>query len=127
LAWVGSVLFGLGLPLFSWLVIRPQSLLLSSDGFILSGGLILSPRQVLWTDIDGFFVYRLPRGAKAIGYNFRSPVRGALPSKPGGRRFGVKRLLPSGWPLSTEEMVETLNRYRLQALSRPLPLSGGEG
>jgi hypothetical protein len=41
--WSASVFFGLGLPLFGWLVIRPQSLLLSSNGFTLGGGLIRSP------------------------------------------------------------------------------------
>ncbi|CDX21832.1 hypothetical protein MPLA_120025 [Mesorhizobium sp. ORS 3359] len=127
---LGLVLFGLCVPLFGWLIVRPQSLRLNSCGFTLYGGLVRSQKQILWADIDGFFVYRLPRGNQAVAYNFRPGVKTASPLTWISKKLGANALLPGVWPLSAEQMVETLNIYRLQALSREPeqpaePLSGG--
>ncbi|TPI37139.1 hypothetical protein FJW07_18745 [Mesorhizobium sp. B3-1-9] len=128
---LGLVLFGLCLPLFGWLIIRPQSLRLNSCGFTLCGGLVRSQKQVLWADIDGFFVHNLPKGNQAVAYNFRPGAKTASPLTRISKKLGAKALLPGIWPLSAEQMVETLNVYRLQALSREPeqssepPLSGG--
>ncbi|MDG4881122.1 hypothetical protein [Mesorhizobium sp. WSM4884] len=116
--WGSVILFGSTALVFFWWLVRPPLLLLDSDGFTLQGGFVRTPQQVLWGDIDSFLVYRLPRGSDAIGYNFRDDAKGASPLALTSKRLGTKVLLPGRWPLSTEQMVEALNAYRLEALTR---------
>jgi hypothetical protein len=107
--------FGLCSVVFVWLLIRPQRLLLDSEGFTLLGGFVRSPKKVCWCDIDAFFVYRLPRGGKMIGFNYRPDApRGAVVRF--ARRLGAEGTLPKGWPIGPDKMVAELNAFRLQAL-----------
>lgn len=114
--WCGGF-FGLCATVFCWLLIRPQQLKLDPRGFTVTGGLIYSPKKVSWNSIDPFFLYRLPRGGKAIAYNYREGAE--RPHTPGARlsrRFGADGSLPRLWPGSPDRMVEDLNSYREQAL-----------
>lgn len=108
--------FGPGSVVFMWLLIRPQRLLLDRQGFTLVGGLIRTPKTVAWRDIEPFFVYRLPRGGKMIGYNYREGVREVSAMARLGRALGAEGALPKGWPMSPEKMVVELNGYRERAL-----------
>lgn len=118
-AWLCVAFFGLGALVFAWLLVRPQVLILDGGGFKLDGGLVRSPKQIPWQDVQGFFVYRLPvGGGKMVGYNFE-PTAGKNSSLiRWNRRLGADGALPEGWPLSAEKMAEELNAYRLQALNR---------
>jgi len=75
MGWLCVLFFGLGGAVFIMLLIRPQALDLDADGFTLRGGFVRSPKKVLWRDVEGFFVYRLPKGGKMIGYNLRPAAR----------------------------------------------------
>ena len=112
---LGLAFFGLCAVVFVWLLIQPQRLLLDDQGFTLLGGFVRSPKMILWTDIDEFFVYRLPRGGKMIGYNYKPGARATLRLAKLNRLFGADGALPKGWPRSPERMAEELNSYRLQA------------
>jgi hypothetical protein len=115
--WWTEAFFGLGVLIFSWLLVRPQRLILDPEGFTVRGGLVRFPKKVLWPTIDPFFIYRLPRGGKMIGYNFRPGAevsRGFLTKV--ARGLGAERALPRLWPGSPDRLVEQLNAYRDQAL-----------
>jgi hypothetical protein len=115
------IVFGLAAVVFLLLLIRPQRLALSTEGFVLSGGLVRSPKLVRWREIEPFFVYRLPRAGKMIGYNYSPGVRPESIMGRIARRLGADAALPKGWPMSPEAMVEHLNAVRAQALGeRPI-------
>ena len=118
--WLCLVFFSPCALVFAWLLIRPPRLLLDRQGFTLVGGLIRSPKTIPWRDVEAFFVYRLPRGGKMIGYNYRPGVREVTALARVGRAFGADGALPKGWTLSPEKMVDELNAYRAWA-------SGGGG
>ncbi len=125
-AW--KLLFGLGLfglcsVMLVWLLIRPYRLLLDREGFTLAGGFIRLPKKIPWREVDGFFVYRGPRGGKRIGYNY---LPGALKDSGlarFGRVLGADGALPKGWRLSPEKMVAELDAYRRQAVGAAGPAS----
>ena len=112
----GVVFFGLCSTIFIWLLIRPQRLTLDEEGFTLSGGLVRTPKKVRWRDVDEFFVYRLPKGGKLIGYNYRLNSCAASPMTKFNRQFGADAALPKGWAIPPEIMADELNTYRRQAL-----------
>lgn len=109
--------FGLCAVVFVWMLIRPQRLLLDDEGFTLLGGFVRSPKKVHWRDIDEFFVYRLARGGKMIGFSYKAGAREVSPMVRFARSFGAEGALPKGWARSPEEMVAELETYRLRALA----------
>jgi hypothetical protein len=117
-AWFAVLFFGLCAAVFATLLLRPQVLILDAGGFTVGGGLIRSPRKVLWRDVEGFFVYRLPKGGKTIGYNLAPAARKDTPLTRIASSLGADGALPRGWPGSPEKMVEDLNAYRLWALNQ---------
>lgn len=117
-AWLGGGFFGLCSVVFACLLIRPQRLSLTPTGFTVSGGLIRSPKHVLWRDVDSFFEYRLPRGGTMVGYRFVPGARSDSALIRVSRSLGAEAALPKGSPESTEQLVERLNAYRARALAQ---------
>ena len=115
-AWISIFFFGLCSCVFAFLLFRPQRLLLNHEGFTLSGGLVRSPKQVHWHDIEEFYLLSLPRGGGIIGYNFKPGARPQSLMLKLNRGFGAEAGLPRGWTASSEEMVEELNEYRNEVL-----------
>ncbi|WP_443136892.1 STM3941 family protein [Mesorhizobium sp. ORS 3428] len=107
--WLGIIFFGLCSLIYVRLLTHPHVLILDGNGFVLSGGLIRSPRKIAWREVQGFHVRR-QRRTKSIGYSLVSG--GAT----GSSLRRAERRLPGGWSLSIENMVDVLNIYRLQAL-----------
>ncbi|MEW5686254.1 MAG: hypothetical protein AB1942_15165 [Pseudomonadota bacterium] len=116
-SWFGGAFFGLCTVVFAWLLFRPQRLVLAPTGFMVAGGLIRSPKQILWREVSPLFVYRIPRGGKAIGYNFAPGARKDSALIRVNRLMGAEGGLPNGWPGSPERMVERINAYRARALA----------
>ena len=108
--------FGLGAIVAIRMLIRPLRLLLDDEGFTLLGGYVWSPKKTSWRDIDDFFVYRVRRGGKMIGYNYRPEARPVSPLLRLSRLTGADGALPGGWVRSPEQVVDELNAYRLRAL-----------
>ena len=122
--WLGGGFFGLGAVVFAWLLVRPQRLILDPDGFTVAGGLVRSPKKILWHNIGPFFLYQLPRGGKMIAYNFRpecEPDQSLLMKL--NKRLGAEGSLPRLWTGSQDRLVEELNAYREQALQEQQPRS----
>jgi len=108
-----TVFFGVGALVFGFLMLRPQRLILDSDGFTVTGGLVFSPKPIRWSDVDRFFVYRLPKGGKMIGFNYRAGARGTSALLDFNRRSaGADGALPGLWRGGPEKIVEELNDYR---------------
>jgi hypothetical protein len=120
-ALLGLGFFGLCALIFLWLLIRPQRLLLDGQGFTIGGGLVRSPKLVRWRDIEPFFVYRLPKGGKMVGYNYRPGARSDGMLAQISRRLGADGALPKGWPMSPEALVDDLNAFRARALGEGEP------
>lgn len=116
--WWGIAFFGLCALVFAWALVRPQTLMLDGNGFAVGGAFVRSPHHIPWQDVQGFYVYSLPRGGKMIGYNFEPGARKDSALRSVARRLGAEAALPKGWPLSAEEMAELLNDYRREALAR---------
>ena len=117
IAWLCTGFFALCAAMFAWLLVRPHTLTLDEGGFTLSGGMVREPKTTPWRDIEGFFVYRLPKGGKMIGYNFAPGVRKDTVMAKIVRGLAADGVLPKGWPQSPDEMAQTLNAYRARALS----------
>ena len=115
--WLCGGLFGLGALVFVASLVRPQRLLLDGDGFVQFGGMTRSPRRVAWRDVDRFFVYRLRRGGKMIGYDLAEHARPDSYLGDMARHFGADGALPKTLPGSPESIVADLNAYRAAALA----------
>ena len=116
-SWFGGAFFGLGTVVFAWLLVRPQRLVLAPTGFTVAGGLVRSPKQILWREVNPLFVYRIPRVGKMIGYNFAPGARKDSALIRINRLAGAEGALPKGWPGSPERLVERINAYRARALA----------
>ena len=112
-SFLGVAFFGLGSVIFVFLLIHPQRLLLSPTGFQVSGGLIRSPKHVLWHEVGPFFVYY-----GMVGYDFVPGARQDSALIRLNRLLGAEAALPKGWPESAERMVERLNAFRDKALAQ---------
>ncbi|MES2442326.1 MAG: STM3941 family protein [Pseudomonadota bacterium] len=118
IGWVLVGAFGLGAAVAVWSLVRPFTLTLDGDGFILRGSVFATPELTRWRDIQGFHLCRMPRGGQTIGFNYEPAARGKSMSLRVARGFaGADGGLPPGWPGSPEELVLELNAYRLRALS----------
>ena len=113
--WLGLIFFGLGVPAFGWLLIRPQRLVLDAQGFTVSGGMIRTPWTIRWQDVSEFLVIRLPRGGKMVGFNYVPGARKTTALGRIARMSGADGGLPKSWPGSVEDMVDLLNDYRIRA------------
>jgi hypothetical protein len=116
-SWLCVTFFGLCTAVFAVLLVRPHKLILDDNGFTLDGGLRRSPRTTAWRDVETFFVYRLPKAGKMIGYTLMPAVRKNTMMANLARNFGGDGALPKGWSMSPEQMAETLNAHRARALA----------
>jgi hypothetical protein len=113
--WLGVIFFGLGVLVFSWLLIRPQRLSLDAEGFTVAGGMIRTPWKIRWQDVSEFLVIQLPRGGKMVGFNYVPGARKTSALSRVARMSGADGGLPKSWPGSVEDMVDELNDYRIRA------------
>ena len=115
-AWGAVLFFGLCAAVFFWMLVRPMKLALDHDGFTLSGGLMRKQEQTRWQDVQGFFLLRMPRGVRTVGFNFEPAARQGSLLHNVNRAVGAEASLPPGWPGSAQEMADDLNAYRMRAL-----------
>jgi hypothetical protein len=114
--WPILLFSGLSAAIFVVLLLRRRSLELDARGFMLRGGLIRFPRKVLWRDIEPFFLYRLPKGGKMIGYKFVPASRKEMGLERAADSLEADDTMIDEWRRSPEQMVEDLNAYRHWAL-----------
>lgn len=124
-SWFAGAFFGLCSVVFAFLLIRPHRLLLAPSGFTVTGGFVRSPKQVLWHDVNPFFVLRLGRAGKMIGYNFAPGAHKDSTLIRMNRFLGAEGALPQGWPGSPDRMVERINAYRALALAQDTNFESG--
>ena len=115
----GEGFFGLCAIVFVCLLVRPQTLTVDGEGFILSGGLTLPSRikKIPWRDVQEFFVYQTGRGNKLIGINFKPGASEHTGyARFSQKAFGADGGLPGYWSDGCESVVQELNEYRERAL-----------
>src|SRR5262249_55599470 len=66
--WLSVGFFGLGVAVFTWLIVRPQTMRLDAEGLTLDGGLLRQPQRLLWRDVEKFKVLHLPKGGTLLGF-----------------------------------------------------------
>ncbi len=115
--WFALVFFGGGGLVLLVTMVRPQVLTLDAQGFTISGGVSGKPRKTAWADIEDFFVYKLPRGGKMIGFNYVPSARKDGWMAKANQAFGADGALPKGWPGKPEDLAAELNAYRARALA----------
>lgn len=118
----GVVFFGLGIPVFGTLIVRPQRLLLDSRGFQLLGGLRRRPTNVSWAEVDQFFLYNAGRAGIQIGYNYKPEVNRFRRMRSINRAFGAEGMIPATWDIHPEILVQLLNEYRVRAAAQAAEL-----
>jgi hypothetical protein len=113
-----DVFFAMCSIAFVAMLFRPYRLTLDNEGLTLSGGL-RSPWKIAWRDVDRFFVSNPRLGVTIINFNYSANAS----KKPRGAAFartltGADAALPSQWPQADAAVVEMLNEYREQALTK---------
>lgn len=114
--WPLVIFFGLCALVFLALLIRPQRLVLDATGFSVEGGFARSPSKIAWSDIDEFFVWRLPRGGRSVAYRYRPDARNVPGTVRASRAFGADGALPRPWRSNPDALAAELNAYREQAI-----------
>lgn len=121
-AWLlllGMVMFGLGVPLFAWEMIRPDQLSLSPAG--LEWRSIRRTLTYSWDQLSEFSVFSI-RGSKMIGFSLTgagSPPK--LLARINTNLTGGSAALPGLWEIKPERVAEILNAARSKWGSRRGP------
>lgn len=106
---------------FVWLLIRPQRLVLESDGFSLAGGTLRKSHKVAWKDVGGFLVVPVRYRTTMVGYIFSPEAASNRRGLALARRIsGVDGALHGLWPISNAQLVDELNAYRTRAIAKAI-------
>lgn len=109
--WTAIFFGGAAIPVLLVHLVRPARLHLTAQGMLIDGSLS-PPKQVRWSDIEGFYVWkvaaaRLPAFRYSDRHGPDGPIGRALHD-----RAGVDGALAAPWPLEPEVLVNVLNQYR---------------
>lgn len=113
MAWLCIVLFGLGIPLALFMLVRPGSLTLRADGFTVRT--LWKSFDVAWDDVEAFHAWQNPYARqRLVAWSYRpghAPA-GALAGV--SARLGAEGAMPGMMSLSTDKLVTLMNQ-RLEA------------
>lgn len=117
--WLTVVFFGLG-ALVALVALVPGSSYLELSPSGISVRTLYRTWQVNWSDVSGFFVSRIG-GRTLVCWNYTSGYSAARRGRDISRNWaGVEASLPGKYGLSAEELVDLLNRWRVEhAGTRP--------
>jgi hypothetical protein len=116
MAWLATIFFGAGIPIFGWRFLRPDVLILTPEG--ISWRSVVRSAQWTWDDVENFRAYA-PTGktiSKHLGFDFTESYH----AKRGGSRGIVKAItsvdgsLGTGWELSAADLADLLNKARVR-------------
>jgi hypothetical protein len=114
IAYLGIALFGLCIPVFSWRLVRPDSLSISAGGITWRNA--LRTTHWAWDDVKAFRAYRptSKNAIKHLGFDFTDNYyakngRDLRALKP---IIGVEGSLGTGWELSATNLAKLLNEAR---------------
>jgi hypothetical protein len=127
LGWLGIAFFGLGVPVFAWRLIRPDTLIVAPDG--ITWRYAVRTNHWPWSDVQSFRPYS-PGGrtiSKYLGFDFTDSYYAQnrlLRSEHTHRRIvktisGVEGSLGGGWELSAADLADLLNKARIQWAGAP--------
>ncbi len=101
-------LFALGIPIFVWRLVRPDTMTLTPDGITWHN--VFRTDRWAWSEVQDFHAYTPPGRtiAKYVGFVFTGS--GAPGEDPNTGSFGT------GWELSAADLADLLNQARVQWL-----------
>lgn len=108
----GLLLFGPGTLLGAWQVLRPGTLTLDREGFVVKG--LRRGRFVRWSELAGFSVGMPARFTKMVYYDYRHDERPKLAAV-GRSLSGHDAGLPDTYGLKAEELAAVMEAFRSRA------------
>jgi len=113
--YLGIALFGLGIPIFVWRLIRPEILILAPDGITWRSAFRTSHWP--WSELQSFRPYS-PAGQsmKHLGFDFTDSyhTRNKHLRRTVKAITGVEGSLGGGWELSAADLADLLNKARIK-------------
>jgi len=107
IAYLIAGFFALGIPIFVWRVIRPDTMTLTKDGITWQG--MFKTDHWPWTEVQDFRAYKPASRtiAKHVGFDFTD---GNDPATT--KWMGVGGSFGTGWELSAVDLADLLNKAR---------------
>jgi hypothetical protein len=103
--------FGLGIPLFAWRFIRPDTIRLAPDGITWRS--IFRSGHWKWEDVRGFRPYKPSAKSisKHVGFDFAANYQAQAQARQAAKALtGVEGSLGGGWEMSAADLADLLNR-----------------
>lgn len=121
LGYLGIAFFGLGIPIFAWRLIRPDTLIMAPNGITWRNGFRTSHWQ--WSDLQSFRAYLpAPRTtSKHLGFDFTDSYYAQnrqLRNKVKAMT-GVEGSFGGDWELSATDLADLLNKARIRWAGPP--------
>ena len=118
IAYFVSGFFALGIPLFGWRLIRPDTLTLTPDGVFWQS--IFRSVRWKWEEVQDFRAYSPTGkpGSKHVGFDFTDTYREGTStfSRVSKQVTGVYGSFGDGWELSAADLADLLNNARIRWL-----------
>jgi|SRR5215471_10635555 len=107
--YAGLILFGLGLPLMLFRLIRPDRIILSPDGIRWLS--TLRRQNWRWGELQHFRPYKVTRFSSHVGFNFTEEYKRLKTMRQVSSFLsgGVEGSFGGGWELSPRQMAALLN------------------
>ncbi len=109
-AYLGVALFGCGIPLFGWQLLRPDSLELSPAGIVWRS--VFKTMSWKWQDVGNFRAYRV-FFSRQVGFDFSASYSGQTRLRATNKSLaGVEGALTGNWEIGPVELAKLLNEAR---------------
>jgi hypothetical protein len=110
IAYLIAGLFALGIPIFVWRIIRPDTMTLTADGITWQG--MFKTDHWPWTEVQDFRAYKPTSRtiAKHVGFDFTDNQRTGALGRSAKELTGVGGSLGTGWELGAADLADLLNR-----------------
>ncbi|MFN3817197.1 STM3941 family protein [Brevundimonas sp.] len=121
IGWLGAAFFTLGLFAIFVRLIRPDTLILTAEGFTLRDW--KQTQQIQWTDIKEFFVWS-SHGSAMASWRLHESARQASLMARINRPFGLDGSIGVGWPYPPKQMADVLAEWKQRHAPESHPHQG---
>jgi hypothetical protein len=111
MAWFAIGFFGFCAVMGIVVLVRPQRLELNSSGFSVSGGLMRGQHLTHWREVEKFYVIRLPKGVKMVGFDYKPEAMPDTAMVRVAGTMGLQGSLTQGLGPSPESLAEELKLW----------------
>jgi len=114
-AYVSVVFFGLGVVLFGWRILRPDTLALSPEGIFWRS--LWRTIRWSWREVSNFRIVPLGPSTQQVGFDFTAAHEGQARLRAiNAAVAGVEASLGGGWELAPAKLCDLLNAARAKWL-----------